>query len=146
MTSPAVTAAPDATLAELARLMLAERVGSVVIVDPADRGTPVGIVTETDFAVADDPAPFTFFKWPSALGAYVWSEESMERVYEEAQTETAASVMSAPVVTVEAETELWEGVRAMIDAEVKRVPVLADGRLAGVLARHDLLKCLAAAR
>lgn len=143
MSAPAVTAPPDATLAEVARRMLDEHVGSVVIVDPRDPDVPAGIVTETDFSVAADPVPFTFFKWPSAFGEYVWSEESMEAVYDAAREQRAAAVMSSPVTTVDAGTELWEGVRTMVASDVKRVPVLEDGRLVGVLARHDLLKFLA---
>ncbi len=143
MSSPVVTALPTATLEELARLMLDERVGSVVIVDPDDPGRPVGIVTETDFEVVDRPVPFTFFKWPSVFGRAVWSEESLEEVYAVARSRSAESVMSKPVATVADEAELWDAVKVMVADDVKRVPVLGDGSLVGIVTRHDLLKCLA---
>lgn len=144
MSTPVVTARPDTTLEELARLMLDERVGSVVIVDPADRERPVGVVTETDFDVAADPVPLTFFKWPSVLGRPVWDESSLEDVYTRARRRTADSIMTSPVVTVPEDAELWEAVETMVRHDVKRVPVLREGRLVGIVTRHDLLKCLVA--
>lgn len=143
MSSPVVTATPGTTLEELARLMLEKRVGSVVIVDRDDERVPVGIVTETDFEVADDPIPFTFFKWPKAFGKAVWSEESMEQAYALARSRTAESLMSKPVAVVAEDADLWDAVEIMVQHDVKRVPVVRGGRLVGILSRHDLLKCLA---
>jgi CBS domain-containing protein len=140
MTSPVVTAAPDATVEEVARLMVERNVGSVVITDAA--GSPVGIVTETDFEVADHPIPFTFFKWPHVLGKYVWSEESLEEIYRETRERHIDSVMSSPVETVEADASLWRAVQLMVLRDIKRVPILDEGRLVGIVSQHDLLKCL----
>lgn len=141
MTESVVTAAPDATLEELARLMLDAKVGSVVIVDG---GTPVGMVTERDFEVGDEPIPFTLFRWPRVLGKYVWSERSLEEVYALARERTAESVMSRPLITVDADALLWEAVELMVEHDVKRLPAVREGRLAGIVSRHDLLKCLLA--
>lgn len=144
MTASAVTAPPSATLEEVAQLMLSERVGCVVIVDADDRERPEGIVTETDFEVTDDPIPFTFFHWPKLFGKYVWSESSMEDMYALARSQTAESIMSTPLLTVDVDAELWEAVRVMVANDVKRVPAVRDGRLVGIVTRHDLLKCLVA--
>lgn len=143
MTAPAVTAEPSATLEDVARQMLAERIGCVVIVAPGEPGRPVGIVTETDFDVADDPIPFTFFRWPKLLGSSVWSESSLEDVYERARGRPAESIMTAPVTTIEAEAPLFQAVELMLGREVKRLPVVSGDRLVGIVTRHDLLKCLA---
>jgi len=144
MTAPVVTAPPSATLEEAARLMLSERVGCVVIVDAEDRERAIGIVTETDFEVTDDPIPFTFFHWPKLFGKYVWSEPSMEDMYALARSRTAEAIMSTPVLTVDEHEDLWAAVRIMVVNDVKRVPVVRDGRLVGIVTRHDLLKCLVA--
>lgn len=144
MTAPVVTAPTSATLEEVAQLMLAKRVGCVVIVDADDRERPVGIVTETDFEVTDDPIPFTFFNWPKLFGNYVWSERSMEDMYSLARSRTAESIMSTPVHTVDEHEDLWAAVRVMVVNDVKRVPVVRGGRLIGIVTRHDLLKCLVA--
>ena len=143
MTAPVVTATPSATLEDVARLMLAERIGSVVIVAPGEPWRPVGIVTETDFDVADEPIPFTFFRWPKLLGSSVWSESSLEDVYERARGRHAESIMTTPVATIDAEAPLFRAVELMLAREVKRLPVVRGDRLVGIVTRHDLLKCLA---
>jgi len=142
MTADVVTAPARATVEDAARLMVENRVGSVVVVAPDDPARPVGIVTETDFEVGDEPIPFTFFRWPAVFGRFAWSEESLEEIYASARKRTVESVMSAPPVTVEADQELWQAVELMIRSSVNRLPVLRDGRLVGIVARHDLLKCM----
>jgi CBS domain-containing protein len=142
MSAPVVTAPPTATLEEVAREMLAHRVGCVVVVDPDGGGRPIGIVTATDFEVSDDPVPLTFFRWPKLFGRHVWSPRSLRDVYARARTRSAASIMSAPVRTVEADADVWDAVRVMVAHDVKRVPVVERERLVGIVTRHDLLKYL----
>jgi CBS domain-containing protein len=146
MSSPALVAPPNATLERIVEIMLEHRAGSVVIVDTGDLDRVVGIVTETDFDVADEPIPLTAFRWPKLLGEHVWSERSLEHVYALARTQAAESIMSSPVHTVDAEAEIWEAVNVMVAHDVKRLPVLSAGRLVGVISRHDLLKCLVSQR
>jgi CBS domain-containing protein len=140
MTSPVVTATPDATIEDVARLMIERNIGSVVITDAM--GSPVGIVTETDFEVADDPIPFTFLKWPRVLGKYVWSGESLEGIYREMRERHVDSVMSSPVEAVDVNASLWQAVQLMVLRDIKRVPVLDGQRLVGIVSQHDLLNCL----
>ena len=142
MTTPVLTARPDTTVRELAGLMVDHGVGSIVITNEADG--ILGIVTETDFEVTDDPVPDTFLKWPRLLGRHVWSEESLEEVYAEARNRTAESVMSAPVETVDLDTELWQATERMLEKGIKHLVVVEEGRLAGIATRHDLLKALLA--
>ncbi|HLF67711.1 MAG TPA: CBS domain-containing protein [Gaiellaceae bacterium] len=142
MTSPVVTAGPDATVRELAQLMVEKGIGSVVVTDTA--GAVVGIVTETDFEITDEPVPDTFLKWPRLLGRHVWSEESLEEVYADARNRTAESVMTSPVETVDADDELWKATETMMQADVKHLPVLEEGTVVGIVSRHDLLKGLLA--
>lgn len=142
MTTDVVTAPPTATLEEIARTMLEEKIGSVVISDPEESSRPVGILTETDFDVSDEPLPFTFFRWPSAFGKFAWSERSLEDLYEAARRRTAGEVMSRDLVTVAPDAPLWEAVELMLEQGHKRLPVVEAGRLVGIVSRHDLLRCL----
>jgi CBS domain-containing protein len=142
MTSPVVTAPEDTPVAELARLMVEQGTGSVVVTD--GEGGPAGIVTETDLAVSDRPLPFTLPRLPRTLGRYVWSEESLEEAFAEARSRPAGEVMSAPLVTIGPDEPVWHAVAAMLTREIKRVPVVEDARLVGIVTQHDLLKCLLA--
>lgn len=144
MTAPVVTAKPSASLEEVARLMLDQRVGSVVIVDPSEESRVVGIVTESDFDVREDPVPLAIFRWPRLFGEAVWSGRSLEHLYAIARSHTAGEIMSSPVVTVDETSPVWDAIRLMVDRDVKRLPVVGSGRLVGILSRHDLLKHLVA--
>ena len=50
--------------------------------------------------------------------------------------------MSAPVITVSEDTEVGEIARLLVAHQIKRVPVVRDGRLVGIVAREDLLRTL----
>jgi CBS domain-containing protein len=50
--------------------------------------------------------------------------------------------MSAPVITVSEATEVGEIARLLVDHRIKRVPVVRDGRVVGIVARGDLLRVL----
>jgi signal-transduction protein with cAMP-binding, CBS, and nucleotidyltransferase domain len=55
----------------------------------------------------------------------------------------ASDVMAAPVVTVGEETEVNEIARLLTAYRIKRVPVLRDGRIVGIVSRADLVRALA---
>jgi CBS domain-containing protein len=46
--------------------------------------------------------------------------------------------MSSPAVTLPAETRVVDALELMAVRKIRRIPVLRDGRLAGILARSDL--------
>ena len=111
-----VTAAPDTPAGDLAEMMRDEGVGSVVIMDD---GEPAGIVTDRDLVVkvfADGIVP------PSTV---------------------AANVMTEDVVTVDASADEFEMCRTMCEAEVRRMPVVEDGELVGIVTMGDMLQLLA---
>lgn len=144
MTVPVVTATPQTTLEQVASLMLQHGIGSVLIVDPADPERPVGIVTESDLDVRDEDSGTARLGWLRLLGEPVWSERSLSRLYEIGRKRTAAEVMSSPVITIDEAATIWDAIRLMVDRDVKRLPVVRDGRLVGVISRRDLLVRLAA--
>ena len=64
----------------------------------------------------------------------------------QSQSHSARTVMSAPVITVSEHTELGEIARVLVTHRIKRVPVVRDGRVTGIIARDDLLRALAASK
>jgi signal-transduction protein with cAMP-binding, CBS, and nucleotidyltransferase domain len=111
MTAGVVTAAPQASAVSVARQMRDARVGSVVVVDPA--GAPVAMVTDRDLAV---------------------------RVFAEGvDPETAVGEhASRPLICGEPETGLDEAAALMVQHRVRRLPVVAGGRLAGIVTLDDI--------
>jgi CBS domain-containing protein len=62
------------------------------------------------------------------------------------QDRTARAVRSKPAVTVSEDTELSEIARVLVTHRIKRVPVVQDGRVTGIVARDDVLRALAASK
>ena len=139
MTSPARCVEGDLPLTEAAEIMLDEAIGSLVVVD-AD-GRAVGIVTDSDFASREVSVPFSTFRAPQLLGAWI-GKEGVEQIYEEARRRTVSEIMSAPVHSVEADDRIRDVLDVMMERDIKHVPVLRGDEVVGMIARHDLLKLL----
>jgi CBS domain-containing protein len=111
MTPSVVTAPPDTAVQDVASLMRERNVGSVVIVD--GNGHPVAMVTDRDLtigALADACEP------------------------DLAVTQFA----TAPVVTGEADMDLDEAAALMVNHRIRRLPVLDEGQLAGIVTLDDI--------
>jgi CBS domain-containing protein len=114
---PVCTLPPDALCREAAQLMRDEGVGCVVV---AERGRPLGIVTDRDLAVR-------------VIAAGRAPEKTLLR-----------DVMSGEPVFLASERGLDQVLATMRQQHVRRIPVVdAEGRLEGVLALDDLLPLLA---
>jgi len=52
---------------------------------------------------------------------------------------TAREVMTTSVISVTTDTDLEQVRRMLVDAPIRRVPVMSAGRLVGIISRHDLV-------
>ncbi|HYX79977.1 MAG TPA: CBS domain-containing protein [Actinomycetota bacterium] len=112
MTSEVVTVGPDDPVETAIRAMLDHDIGAVVV---ARDGEPLGLFTERDVTrrVLD-------------------GEDLLHRPVSE--------VMSAPAVTVAADTEVVEIFKLMNDRRIRRLPIVEDGKLVGIVTERDLLR------
>lgn len=129
MTAPAVTVGPEATLKEAAQLLAGHRISALPVVDGA--GRPVGIVSEADLVALEAGADPRLHLIPAAVPN---AGAGARRV---------ADVMSAPVVSVDVDADIGLAAERMLEAGVKRLPVVEGEKLVGILSRHDLIKLLA---
>ncbi|MES2710080.1 MAG: CBS domain-containing protein [Pseudomonadota bacterium] len=137
MSRAIVFAQPDMPVAALAEMIAARGISAVPIVE--EDGTPVGIVTEGDLIrrLADEPpGPMRWF-----FGLFGSSQSMVER-YVKAHGAVAADVMTRTLVTVGEDAPAEEVARAMEKHHVRRVLVLRDGKLTGLVSRADLLRAL----
>jgi CBS domain-containing protein len=113
MTKDPITISPRMRLNHAAALMKERDVSSLIVVR---KGVPVGIVTEKDFV-------------EKAVAANVKPSQL-----------TVKDIMSSPLVTVGPGVDLVEAARTMASLRIRRLAVLEDGRLAGILTEGDILK------
>lgn len=140
MTSNPITVGPDATLDEVAQLMLQHQIGAIPVVD-AD-GRLLGIIREEDFLAQERPIPFSAFRAPHLFGHWV-GDRGLEEIYAEARRLTAGKVAHVPEVVVTEDTTLTQLAQLMTEHDVRHVPVVRDGKLVGIVTRHDVLKAVA---
>lgn len=139
MTRQVLTVAPDTPVREIAGLLYTKRISGVPVVD--EGGQLVGVVSEGDLmghaaAVGEQP------RRRSWLAAFTGGAE-LAHDYAKAHGHTAADVMTHGVQTIAETASLAEAVKLMERHRVKRLPVLRDGRLVGIVTRRDLLRLLA---
>jgi CBS domain-containing protein len=131
------TVQPDTTLADAARIMLSRHVSGLPVLD---RGVLVGIVTEGDLLQRTEIG--TDGKIHSRLKAF-FMPGSLAGEFIRTHGRYVRDVMTSPVISVTPDTPLFEAANIMCQHDIKRLPVLRDGKLAGVIGRTDLLAVLA---
>jgi CBS domain-containing protein len=137
MTANVISVSEDTPVREIVDLLLKHRISAVPVVDGARR--VVGIVSEGDLLRPEGTSGGRRKRswWLEAI----FAGEAL--TYEKAHGRTAGAVMTRNVFTVEEDTPLNEIAELLERHQIKRVPVLGEGRLAGIVSRANLLHGLA---
>ena len=135
MTRDVVCVPPDASVREVARLMLEHRISGVPVVDAERR--VLGVVSEGDLLRRPEIA--TERSERGWLSLFV-SDETRARDLIKSRGGLAREVMTQPAICVAAEASLEEAVGAMERHGIKRLPVLEQGKLAGLMTRADVVR------
>jgi CBS-domain-containing membrane protein len=141
MTTPAIVVSPATTMTEIASLLAGKRISAVPVCGPGR--ILVGIVGQADILRPFRESVRKRRDW--WLGVIAEGEELPEDFldYIRRDTRTAAEVMVRHVIAAEEDTTLPQLAELMIKHGVKRLPVLRDGRVAGVVSRSDLVAAIA---
>jgi CBS domain-containing protein len=115
MTKKVITADEGTTVFSIAKLMGEKRIGSVVV---TRRGEPVGIFTERDLRTA-------FLERGRSLEVEV------------------GKACSSPLVAVSSGTTIHEAATIMASRHMKRLPIVEDGRMVGIITARDLVEAYA---
>ena len=132
MTTNVVTVSPDTSITALARLLLDNNISAVPVVD--DDGEVVGMVSESD--LLGRPSIRSLRGWWLRL----FDEEAL--CLEElaaAKQLRAGDIMTRRVVSVSDRMPIDLIASLLHRRKVKRVPVVRDGKLVGIVSRVDLL-------
>jgi CBS domain-containing protein len=140
MTTPAITVHPEMTVKELVALFREKRVGGVPVVD--DEDNLVGIVTEGDLMAmdADVKMPHYFELFDSII--YLGSQKKFKEQLQKAAAATVADLMTPAPHTVKPDDPARAAATLMSRHGFDRVPVEEDGKVVGIISRHDIMKIL----
>jgi CBS domain-containing protein len=133
-----VTVLPETTLADAARIMLAHHLSGLPVVTQA--GELTGIVTDGDMLRrAELGTAGTHANW---LKMFLLPSAAADD-YIKTHGRRVDEVMTESPITVTPQTSLEEVASLMTKRHIKRLPVLENHRLVGMLSRTDLLGKLA---
>jgi CBS domain-containing protein len=142
MTTPVITVDPETTVQDLAKLLSEKGISGVPVCENGDR--LVGIVSEGDLLHRAETGTERRLQkrrswWLDSLAA----EEEAARDYVKAHGQKVRDLMSREVISVAETTDLAEVAMLLETRLIKRVPVVRDGKLVGIISRANLVRALA---
>ena len=140
MTSPVVSIEPDASIWQAVRIMLQRHISGLPVID--QKGGLVGIVTEGDFLRRAETG--TQRRGPRWL-EYLIGPGRLADEYTRAHGRKVSEIMTADPLTITEDTPLDEIVRLMEKRQIKRLPVVRDQEVVGMVSRANLVHALASA-
>jgi len=145
MTTGVITVDPDTSVQAVAKHLSERGISGVPVVDAADR--LVGIVSEGDLlhrveTGTERVAGRRRSWWLDTIA----SDQELARDYIKSHGRTAKDVMTREVISVTETTDLADVAMLLDTKRIKRVPVLRDGKLVGIVSRANLVRALAASK
>jgi len=138
MTKPVVTIKSDATILEAANIMLNRHISGLPVVDAA--GKLVGIVSQGDFIhrgeIGTERRRSRWLEFILGSG-----KSAIDFVHEHGCK--VSEVMSQSPITIAEDTPLADIADLMEKKNIKRLPVLREDRLIGIVTRTNLLQAVA---
>jgi CBS domain-containing protein len=146
MTTEVVAVDPDASVQALAALLSERGISGVPVVDADNR--VVGIVSEGDLLHRVETATEQRPEGRVGRRGSWWldtiaSDRELARDYVKSHGRTVKDVMTRDVVSVSDTTELADVAMLLETKRIKRVPVVRDGKLVGIVSRANLVRALA---
>lgn len=138
MVHDVLTIGPDKDVKEAARLLIDHDISALPVVD--QHGDLVGIISEADLVHRAEVATLKHRPWwlealiPATTLATEFAKSHGRRVDE---------LMSTNVISASEETSLGEIATLLEKHRIKRVPIMKDGRIVGIVSRNNLVQALA---
>jgi CBS domain-containing protein len=137
MTREVISVAPDATVLQAARVMLQNRISGLPVIDST--GKLVGIVSEGDFLRRRETQTE---RRRSRWLEFLMGPGKMAAEYTQTHGNRVSEVMSDDVQTVDENAALEDIVELMERRRIKRVPVVRDGKVTGIVTRSNLMHAM----
>jgi len=135
MTKKVITVNKNATVCELSKLIIKNKISGVPVVD--DNYNLVGIATDADIIIqkSDLPLPLSFSQ------AFLQKYESYVKSTKEYLKTKVDDIMTRQLKTVHEDDTITKAVNIIINNDINRIPVIdKNNRLKGIVARADIIK------
>jgi CBS domain-containing protein len=140
MTTDVITVHPDTTVQALATLLAERGISGAPVVDSS--GQLVGIVSEGDLLHCAEIGTARRHRERRRSWWLDHFASDLARDYIKSHGRKVEDIMTRDVVTVTEDTDLAE-VAALLEAKrIKRVPVMRDGTIVGIISRANLVRAL----
>jgi CBS domain-containing protein len=140
MTRDVAVVHPETSLITAVKLLAQRKISGTPVVD--DAGAVIGMLTEGDLIRWHEGYTEGQARWLDMLAEGTeLAAEFVNRIQEEHRK--VKSVMSRGVTAVTEDVPARDIARLMYEQNIKRVPVLRNGQLVGIIARSDLVRALA---
>lgn len=140
MTRDVITVSPDMEISEAAKLLLDNHINGAPVVD--SQGNLLGILCQSDLIAQQKKLPipslFTFLDGLFPLS----SSNQLEKEVSKIAATTVSQAMSSNPVTVSPDTGIEAVAGLMVDNSFHTLPVVKEGKLAGIVGKEDVLKTI----
>jgi CBS domain-containing protein len=138
MVSAVISVRPNARVEEVARILLANRISAVPVIN--EEGELLGIVSEGDLMRRAEAGTERRRSW--------WLEQltgkqALAAEYVRSHSHKVTDVMTRSVITAIPDTPLGEIATLLEKNRIKRVPIVQNGKVVGIVSRANLLQALA---
>jgi CBS domain-containing protein len=137
MTDQVITCHQNDDVAKAAQIMAEKGFSIMPVVD--DEEHLVGVVTQSDFVGKEVEIPHALASIKQLFGQVFYFSD-IEPIYEQAKKKKLHEVMSKVPTVVSPDTSLTEIVNMMISKKLKRLPVLENNKIVGIITRKNLIK------
>jgi CBS domain-containing protein len=140
MVTNVISVAPDASVQDVAQILLSAGISAVPVIDAG--GELLGIVSEGDLMHRAEAG--TGRRRPWWLAAFL-GKEVLAAEFVKEHSRRVTDVMTREVVTATPETSLSDIANLLEKNAIKRVPIVKDSKVVGIVSRANLLQALAIA-
>jgi CBS domain-containing protein len=138
MVSAVISVRPNARVEEVASILLANRISAVPVIN--EEGELLGIVSEGDLMRRVEAGTERRRSWWLEL---LTGKQVLAAEYVRSHSHKVTDIMTRSVITATPDTPLGEIATLLEKNRIKRVPIVQNGKVVGIVSRANLLQALA---
>ena len=144
MTTDVITVDPDTTVQNLATLLAERGISGAPVVD--SNGRLVGVISEGDLLHRAEIGTARRHRVRRRSWWLDHFASDLARDYVKSHGRTVKEIMTRDVVTVTEDTDLAEIAELLEAKRIKRVPVVREGKVVGIISRANIVRAVGATK